>query len=250
MNRTAWIVFIVLCVGFLGGLVWISKGKALDVSSVDTWAFQNGESRNGNIADHVYGNKDAKVRIIEYGDYQCPGCGQAYQPVKTVVEKYKDNVAFVFRNFPLPSLHPNARAAAAAAEAAGLQGKFWEMHDLLYSNQSSWENLSGTQRTDQFASYANQLGLNRDQFLKDITSSAVTDKIAYDQALGQKVGVSGTPSIYVNQKAITQYVHDGQLVDNPVDKNSDRVVWSSADSFEKFVVVPALKDAGVTIPSN
>ena len=135
MTKKTWIIFAVICIGIIGGLVYMSNGNKIDVSDVDEWSIQAASAKSGDIADQVYGNKDAKVVIIEYGDYQCPGCASAQSALKTVSEKYKDTVAFVFRNFPLYSIHPNAFAAASFAEAAGLQGKYWEMHDKLYTTQ-------------------------------------------------------------------------------------------------------------------
>ena len=114
-------MFVAVCVVLLGGLVWVSQGAKIDVSNVNTFSVLAGEERNGNIADHVHGKSDSKVIIYEYGDYQCPGCKAAFPTLKTVYEKYQDKVGFVFRNFPLSSIHANARSAASAAEAAGLQ---------------------------------------------------------------------------------------------------------------------------------
>lgn len=204
MSKKAWIIFASACVLLLVGLVYISSKDKVDVSKVDTSKIQKAAVQSGDIADHVFGKKDSKVLFIEYGDFQCPGCGSAYPTVKTVTEKYKGQVAFVFRNFPLTSIHPNAKAAAAAAEAAGLQNKYWEMHDVLYANQSSWENLTTSERIDFFASYAKNLGLNVETFKKDMASTKVTEKINYDIALGKKIGVNATPSLYLDGKAVTQ----------------------------------------------
>ncbi len=99
--------------------------------------YKTATNDNGNIADHEFGGADAKVTIIEYGDYQCPACGTAAPVMREVSHQYKDKgVSMIFRNFPLTTIHPNALAAASAAEAAGLQNKFWEMHDKLYATQS------------------------------------------------------------------------------------------------------------------
>jgi protein-disulfide isomerase len=204
VSKKAWIIFASACVLLLVGLVYISSKDKVDVSKVDTSKIQKAAVQSGDIADHVFGKKDSKVLFIEYGDFQCPGCGSAYPTVKTVTEKYKGQVAFVFRNFPLTSIHPNAKAAAAAAEAAGLQNKYWEMHDVLYANQSSWENLTTSERIDFFASYAKNLGLNVETFKKDMASTKVTEKINYDIALGKKIGVNATPSLYLDGKAVTQ----------------------------------------------
>jgi protein-disulfide isomerase len=202
VSKKAWIIFASACVILLVGLVYVSSKDKVDVSKVDANKIQSANAQSGNIADHVFGKKDSKVVFIEYGDFQCPGCGSAYPTVKDVTEKYQGQVAFIFRNFPLTSLHPNAKAAAAAAEAAGLQNKYWEMHNELYANQSSWENLSTSERTDFFASYAKNFGLNVNKFKEDMASTKVNQKINYDIAIGKKIGVNATPTLYLNGKAI------------------------------------------------
>lgn len=204
MSNKAWIIFVAVVVLFLGGLVALSNGNKVDVSTVDTNAIQPASESTGDIADHVLGNKDSKVVLIEYGDFQCPGCGAVHPTIKSLAEKYDDQIAVVFRNFPLTTIHPNAREAAATAEAAGLQGKYWEMHDKLFQNQDSWSSLSVDERGDFFANYARELGLNVDRFNADRSSEQVTQKINYDLALGRKIGVSGTPGLYLNGTAITQ----------------------------------------------
>lgn len=204
MSKKAWIIFAAVCVAVLGALVYFSNNNRVDVSSVDANAIQSANSQSGNIGDHVFGKTGSKVTLIEYGDYQCPGCGNAYPKVKAISEKYQGQLAFVFRNFPITSLHPNARAAAAAAEAAGLQGKFWQMHNMLYEGQSSWENLNASERTDFFVDYAKQLGLNTDTFKTDLSNEKINQKISYDQALAKKVNVTGTPTFYLNGQEIDQ----------------------------------------------
>lgn len=204
MSKKAWIIFASACIVLLAGLIYVSSKDKVDVSKVNADKIQSASAQSGNIGDHVFGKKDSKVVFIEYGDFQCPGCGSAYPTIKDVTEKYKGQVAFIFRNFPLTSLHPNAKAAAAAAEAAGLQGKYWEMHNALYANQSSWENLNTSQRTDYFASYAKNFGLDANKFKTDMASTKVNQKINYDLAIGKKIGVNATPTLYLNGKAVTQ----------------------------------------------
>jgi len=208
MNKVGWIIFGVVVVGLLGGLVAYSRlsNPSANVSSIDANSIAAASDQNGQIADHVIGNTDSKVILIEYGDFQCPSCGGAHPQIKEVTEEYKDEVLFIFRNFPLTTIHPNARAAAATVEAAGLQGKYWEMHDVVFENQGEWESLNGTERTDKFASYAVELGLNKDTFLKDIASTNVNQKISFDQAIGKKINVDSTPSFYLNGKALDNAV--------------------------------------------
>ena len=197
----------------IGGLVVYSRSSSpsTDVSTIDTNNIITASDQNGQIADHVYGKADAKVVLIEYGDFQCPSCGGAYTPVKTATEAYKDKVAFVFRNFPLTTIHPNARAAAAVAEAAGLQGKYWEMHDLLYESQADWESLNGDQRTNVFVEYAKEIGLDEAKFKTDLISKSVNTKISFDQAIGKKINVNATPTFYLNGKQLSD-TDAGQIV--------------------------------------
>ncbi len=203
MSRKAWIIFAAVCVLVLGTLVALSNSKKVDVSSVDSNTIQTASQRSGNIADHVFGKADSKVVFVEYGDYQCPGCGGMYPTVKTITEKYKDQMTFVFRNFPLTQIHANALVAAAAAESAGLQGKYWEMHDLLYVNQKSWESASIKDRVDTFAKYAKSISLDVDKFKTDLASENVSKKISYDLAIGKKINITGTPTFYLNGKEVT-----------------------------------------------
>ena len=203
MNKKSWMIFAIIVVAIVGGMIYISTQNRLNVSDINNDQLNTiigAESRNGDIADHEIGSKSPKVTIIEYADYQCPGCSAAAPKAKALAEKYKDHVRLIFRNFPIASSHPNARAAAAVAEAAGLQGKFWEMNKLLYTNQDAWKNANITDRDNIFKSYAEQLKLNIDQYKTDIASNKVKNKIDFDIALGRKHGVAATPTFYINGK--------------------------------------------------
>ena len=216
MNKTAWIIFSVVVVGLLAGLViWTrTTNPTINVANINNNSIVAASADNGNIAEHVTGKADSKVILVEYGDYQCPSCGGAYPNVKTLLDEYGDRIAFVFRNFPLTSIHPNARAAAAAAESAGLQGKYWEMHDLLYANQSSWENLDATKRTDAFITFASQLGLDTAKFKTDLSNSDVNKKIAFDIALGKANNASATPTFYLNGNKLDEATAGGIVQGN------------------------------------
>ncbi len=203
MSKKTWIIFAAVCIVVLGGLVVLSKKGQADVGSIDQNKIVAASAANGNIGDHVFGNTSGKTTMIEYGDFECPACKAAYPNVKTVTDQFKDQLTFVFRNNPLTTIHPNARAGAAAAEAAGLQGKYWEMHDALYENQDDWGNSSADQRTTYFVGYARQVGVKDiDKFKTDMSSNQVDTKINFDLALGKKVPVTGTPTILINGKAI------------------------------------------------
>lgn len=249
MTTKTWIIFAAVVVALFGGLIYLSTKNSIDVSDVNASAVLGADERSGNIADHTLGNPKSKVVLIEYGDYQCPGCSTAYEPLKTVSEKYKDHMVFIFRNYPLVSMHPNARAAAAAAEAAGLMGKYWEMHDLLYANQSAWQNANTNERNTTFEGFARQIGLDQAKFastLRDQTE-AINKKISFDQAVGAKVGVTGTPAIYLNGKVVDQYVLDGKIV--PSGTSGANAVWGDAEMLDKYILQPAFKEAGIDVSS-
>jgi protein-disulfide isomerase len=203
VSKKVWIIFASVCAVLLVGLVILSNANRINVDHVDVNAIQGPSEQSGNIGDRVFGKADSSVVLIEYGDFQCPGCSSAFPTIEKVVQKYEKKIGFVFRNFPLTGIHPNARAAAAAAEAAGQQDKFWEMYRLLYENQNSWSNLGTNERTDYFVSLAEQLELNKDTFLTDLSANAVSQKINFDLAVGKKAGVDATPTFFLNGQKLS-----------------------------------------------
>ncbi len=197
------IIFTFLVIIFLGGMIWLSNLQKIDLNNIDTSKEISSNENSGGIPEHIYHKNNSKVTLVEYGDFQCPGCKTAANRIKSIAEEYKDKVNIIFRNFPLVSIHPNALAAASVAEAAGLQGKYWEMHDLLYDKQDEWTASSASERIEYFAEYAKELKLNIDQFKKDIESDKVKAKIKFDQAIGSKAKVNGTPSFKLNGKDLS-----------------------------------------------
>jgi protein-disulfide isomerase len=181
----------------------------IDLAGVENNSVIAASEQNGNIGDHVKGKTDSDIRIVEFGDFQCPSCGGAAPNVNTLMDEYGDRVALVFRNFPLTTIHPNARAASATAEAAGLQGKYWEMHDLLYERQGDWSNQDATKRTETFNQYAEEVGLDIEKFKTDVASANVGKKISFDQALGKREGVSATPTFYLNGEKLDEETSSG-----------------------------------------
>jgi len=141
--------------------------------------------------DHAQGRADALVTLVEYGDYQCPYCGAAYPVVKSLQKALGKKLRFVFRNFPLTQAHPYAMVAAEAAEAAGLQGKFWEMHDLIYENQADLE-------PDVLPAWAKTLKLDLEEFAIAIKKGEITKRIKEDRMSGIRSGVNGTPCFFIN----------------------------------------------------
>lgn len=137
----------------------------------------------------------AKVKVVEFGDYQCPSCAVAQGNLKRLVAEYGDQIDLVFRHFPLLQ-HANALIAAEAAEAAGAQGKFWQMHDLLYERQSAWESESNP--TGRFVDYAKEIGLDLGKFRKDVENYVYSEKINQDKADGQALHLQGTPTIFID----------------------------------------------------
>lgn len=150
--------------------------------------------------DYIRGKVDAKVTLVEFGDFQCPACA-AYAPiVDKVLNDNPDTLRIIYKDFPLRQIHSRAQISAQAARAAGRQGKFWEMYDLLYQNQSSWINKLGA---GEFETYATKIGLNLEQFKNDMNSQSVKDQVEGDLKLGIDLGVNGTPTFFLNGKHIT-----------------------------------------------
>ncbi len=142
---------------------------------------------------HVYGNPAASVTVVEYGDFECPYCAAAYPSLAEVCRRLGPRMRFVFRHFPIAEKHPRAELAAEAAEAAGAQGSFWEMHDKLLSHQDELEPRD-------LDHYADELGLDADRFWRDVHENAGAQRIARDVASADASGVAGTPSFFINGK--------------------------------------------------
>jgi protein-disulfide isomerase len=156
--------------------------------------------------DHVRGPADAPVTILEYGDYECPYCRGAFRDVRRLVDEHPEEIRFVFRNFPIPQLHPHAEQAAEAAEAAAAQGRFWEMHDLLLQPYSHLD-------TESLVSYAEVIGLDIGRFRQAVTGQAHAAKIQADIAEGVRNGVNATPKFYVNGRRVDGKVPLEHLVE-------------------------------------
>jgi len=158
-----------------------------------------------NAQDHIQGLESAPVTLVEYGDYECPHCAAAYPIIKAVQKKSGSKLRFVFRNFPLSYMHPFAQLAAEAAEAAGAQGKFWEMHDAIYENQESL----GEEMIEELAQ---KLKLNINRFNGDINTHKFKEHVRKDFLGGAKSGVNGTPSLFINGERFDESLDEDTLV--------------------------------------
>lgn len=211
MSKGFWGVIAAIVLVFVG-IYFVNSGKSDSGSK---------SSSTGAATNHTLGKGTSGVTLQEFGDYQCPACAQYHPLLKQIVAKYGDTIKFQFSNFPLTSIHPNAFAAARAAEAAGKQNKFWEMNDALYETQSQW--AASTDATPAFDQFAKQLGLDAAKFKKDYASSAVNSAINADMAKGNELGVTGTPAFFINGKSVDVKPSVDSLskvIDEAIAKNS------------------------------
>lgn len=199
-------LYSLLAVALIGGAVWLVKNKP---GATDTAVALTVDLNNG--GDWVRGTPDAPLVVVEFSDFQCPACAAREPLVQQAQDELGDQMVLVYRHFPLTSLHKNAQLAAQAAEAAGIQGKFWEMHDVLFEQQTTWS--GETDPTPLFIGYAQTLGMNVDQFTSNLTSSVVKDAVASDLASGSQVGISGTPTFYVNGKKMGSVANYPQFLE-------------------------------------
>lgn len=188
MSKRFLIIMTVLVLGFIG-VVAVSKK-----SSDDTGA------NSGKLSNHVVGAGKKNVTLVEYGDFQCPTCSGFYSLVKDVQKKFGDDIKFQFRNFPIVQIHQNAMAAHRGAEAAARQGKFWQMYDLIFSRQQAWKDAPQPELV--MEAYAKELNLDLATFKKDFQSSEVNSVINADREEGSRLGVTGTPTFFLNGRKL------------------------------------------------
>lgn len=219
MDKRFWGILVAIVI-VLGGIFWITNSHKAKAPSSN--------SNSSQPTNHIEGQGKDGITLVEYGDYECPYCGEYYPVVKQVAAEYNNQIYFQFRNLPLTQIHPNAFAGARAAEAAALQGKFWQMHDMLYENQSQWVNSSNPETY--FESYAQQLGLNVTQFKKDFASSQVNNSINADVSAFAKTGL---------QEATPTFILDGKQIQPS----------ASVASFEQFINAE-IKKKGFTPPAS
>lgn len=184
------IIAVIAVVAIIGGAVIISNNK------------DEGSNTTGAPSQNYYGQEEGVITVVEYADFECPACGSFFPIVSQVKEEFKDQIRFEFRHFPLVQIHQNAQAAHRASQAAANQGKFWEMHDLLFQNQQTWNGQATANPAGIFEGYARQIGLDMTQYQADVNSSDVLATINADIALGKEVNVTGTPTFVIDGKKI------------------------------------------------
>lgn len=192
--KNPWIIIAVIAAVLIGGSVWYSG----------TVAEKNNEGIT--FTPHVKGNEAATVTLTEYSDFQCPACASFHPVVEDIMEEFGDKIAFEYKHFPLP-IHPLAEPAARAAEAAGQQGKFFEFHDLLFINQKAWSNSPNPMIF--FRDFASELELDVDLFERHYGASLVKDKVREDAAAARTLGLTGTPTFFLNgERMVIQTYED------------------------------------------
>lgn len=211
--------------GILGGIVVIFIAIFAISQNSSNNSSNSGGNTKASTSNHVEGNNAKGVTLVEYGDYECPICGAYYQPLKDAVAQYSNDIHFQFRNLPLTSIHQNAFAGARAAEAASLQGKFWQMHDKLYENQdrtgaSGWV-VSRDPLNEYFVNFAKQIGIKDiNQFKTDYASGKVNDIINADSAAFAKTHQEmATPTFFLDGT----YLPNTGLVDSQGNPSADKI---------------------------
>ncbi len=192
----------------------ILMGVILNLSSKSTQTVINVDESQKNLLirddSHVFGKEEAGVEVVEFSDFQCPACAYYYLEFEKFKTTYSSKIKFVFRNFPLTSIHPVAFKAAEAAEAAGSQGKFWEFHNILFENQKEWSILRDEELINKFVDYANEIAISDiAKFRDDLESEAFKSKVQKDMQDAEELNIPGTPTVFVN----------GKKVENPTFEN-------------------------------
>jgi protein-disulfide isomerase len=199
-SKTKPLALIVGAIAIAAGIAVYLSRDASSTGTENTGAIASPAPVAATGGGRIRGSADAKVTVVEYGDFQCPTCAQ-YHPILTeLLKRYDGQLKLEFHHFPLIQIHPNAMAAAIAAEAAGDQGKFWEMHDLLFEHQNEWSSNPNAQTM--FLQYALQLGLDSNRFMQSTKDPAARDRVLADVTKGSAI-VQGTPTFVVNGELIT-----------------------------------------------
>lgn len=187
---------VLICAVILGFGVWIGSRSGRSDDGSPAAEEQTSVETKLTAKDWVKGKAEAPITLMEYGDFQCPACGAYYPLVERLMSEYPDRVRVVYREYPLVSIHDKAYAAALAAEAAGRQGRFWEMYDKLFVNQKTW--TATTDYESLFTKYAQEIGLDVERWKSDRTDKGMEEKIQGDRLSGDSLGVTSTPTFFLN----------------------------------------------------
>jgi protein-disulfide isomerase len=201
------VIVAVVALATLGSGAMLYRVKRPHVLSISQDATLS--ARSDTDSPHIRGNPDAPVTLEEYGDFQCPPCGMFAAFLGQLEKEYDSRLRVVFRNFPL-KVHEHAHEAALAAEAAGLQGRFWEMHDVLYREQEAWSKAPNAREL--FESYAGTIGLDLDKFRKDMDGDKTRGRVEADRERGESLGIQTTPTLFINNQPL-----------DPKDKNPEGI---------------------------
>lgn len=207
------IILVILIIAVAGGLFLWKRSGATSVTPDSTFATSSSNAlptatstqtqsqpSDARATTKPNGKVNSAVVLEEYGDYQCPPCGQLYPELKQLEKEYGNQLQIVFHHFPLTKIHKNALMAARTAEAARNQNKFWEMHDRLYRNQKEWSELDDPRPV--FTGYARELGLNVEKFNGDLGSNLIDQRISADMQRGTSQGVTGTPTVFLDSRMV------------------------------------------------
>ncbi len=232
------IIGIVLLAALVGGWIFYQNSTGQPDKSSTANVNKTAPSKTpGKSAKEVYdagltganppnmlGSPTAAVTVEEFADYQCPTCGTQHPKMKELTAKYGNKIKFIYRSFPLTQIHKNSYDSAVAAEAAGLQGKFWAMQEQLFTNRTEWENSNEAKKI--FDGYAQKLGMDVAKFQNDMLGMQAKSRVDEDMKRGRSVQISGTPTIYINGVALTPDQMDiasmSQIIDADLQKTSDQ----------------------------
>lgn len=258
------IIGLVLLVVVAGGWWFYQNSKPAAVKSTATAATNANRGRNeasalqayqsappGAAPANVLGSPTATVTVEEFADFQCPTCASVHTKMKEINSIYGSRIKFVYRNFPLTQIHKNAYDASVAAEAAGLQGKFWDMQNQLYANQQAWSNSSEARKL--FSEYAQKIGLDTNRFETDSLGLAAKSRVDADVARGRAVGVTGTPAIFINGRQIPFEQFDVAALRRIIDAELQRAPQSSGASSQSSpanTAAPTNSNVAVVVPNN
>ena len=205
MKRLPFIIILVVLAAAVGGAWYLKRSATPSVpaqalASASPQANAPTSSEPGAEPPHTLGPANAPAKLEEFGDFECPPCGLLHPTLQTMEREFGDRLRITFREFPLVPTHQHALAAATAAEAAGLQGKFWEMHDMVYENQKAWHEAFDVRPI--FEGYAKRIGLDIERYKQDLTSQIVEQRITQDGLRAHSLGVKGTPTVFLNGREI------------------------------------------------